>query len=220
MYPRHRLDGLGDTIYGVSMTLLVLDIRIPNTVQVVDSAGFAALMRTLWPHVLPYLISFVVLSSGWLSAIRVTPGNATSTPAYVRWWRPQLLLVTAMPFTTMTVARFSSVPLAVSLYAANIGLMSLCAWGMLAATEAENETALAGRRALLVRLIALSLLAITFSRWLGAWALLSYFLTRFPLRRFWPAPPIWMPGVTVPEGLLRPGLIWPLAVPGTRRSGR
>jgi uncharacterized membrane protein len=181
MYPRHKLDGLGDAIYGVSMTLLVLDIRIPNTVQVVDSAGFAALMRTLWP---------------------------------------QLLLVTAMPFTTMTVARFSSVPLAVSLYAANIGLMSLCAWGMLAATEAKNETALAGRRALLVRLIALSLLAITFSRWLGAWALLSYFLTRFPLRRFRPTPPIWMPGVTVPEGLLRPGLIWPLAVPGTRRSGR
>jgi len=185
MYPRHRLDGLGDAIYGVSMTLLVLDIRIPDSAHVVDSAGFAALIRTLWPHILPYVISFAVLTSGWLSAIRVVHRNATLAPAYVRWWRPQLLLVTAMPFTTMTVARFSSVPLAVSLYAANIGLMSLCAWGMLAATEAEDETALAGRRTALVRLIGLSFVAITLSRWLGAWALLSYLLNRVPLRRFW-----------------------------------
>ena len=44
MYPRHRLDGLGDAIYGVSMTLLVLDIRIPDGANVVDNAGFAALL--------------------------------------------------------------------------------------------------------------------------------------------------------------------------------
>lgn len=185
MYPRHRLDGLGDAIYGVAMTLLVLDIRVPEGLVVADNAAFVGLLRALWPHLLPYLISFVVLSSGWLSAIRLAHLGASASEAYVRWWRPLLLLVTLMPFTTMIVARYDTVPLVAAFYATNIGLMSLCAWGMLAATEAEDETALAGRRTALVRLIGLSFVAITLSRWLGAWALLSYLLNRVPLRRFW-----------------------------------
>jgi len=189
MYPRSRLDGLGDAIYGVSMTLLVLDIRIPDTARVTDSAGFVTLMQSLWPHVLPYVISFAVLSSGWLSSIRVTHRNETFAPAYVLWWRPLLLLVTAMPFTTMTVARFSSVPLAVSLYATNIGLISLCAWGMLAAIDAEDKATLVRRRGSLVWLVALSLLVIVLSPWLGAWALLLYLLKRFPLFRVLAARP-------------------------------
>jgi len=134
--------------------------------------------------VLPYVISFAVLSSGWLSAIRVTHRNETFAPAYVLWWRPLLLLVTAMPFTTMTVARFSTVPLAVSLYAANIGLISLCTWGMLAAVDAEDAATLARRRGSLVWLVALSLLVIALSPWLGAWALALYGLKRVPLLRF------------------------------------
>lgn len=183
MFPRQRLDGLGDAIYGVSMTLLVLDIRIPDTAHATTSAEFLRLLHTLWPHILPYVISFGVLSSGWLSSIRVTHRHATFPRAYVAWWRPQLLLVTATPFTTMTVARFSTVPLAVALYATNIGLVSLCAWRMLAVTDAEDADAVAERRAGLIQLMMLSLLAIVISPWLGAWALVAYLLKRVPLRR-------------------------------------
>jgi uncharacterized membrane protein len=186
MYPRHRLDGLGDAIYGVSITLLVLDIRIPAGAVATDNAGLWALLRGLEPHVLPYAISFIVLTSGWLAAIRVTHQGAHVTPGYVRWWRPQLLLVTAMPFTSLTVARFSPVPLAVVLYAANIGLMSLCSWGMLAASDLERNAFFAERRVALIMLMLLSVLAAALSPWLGSWALLAYLLRRLP---------DWIPGI-------------------------
>lgn len=182
MYPRHRLDGLGDAIYGVSMTLLVLDIRIPDAASVVDIAGFVALLGALWPHILPYLISFVVLSSGWLAALRVPHRGAQAGAAYVRWWRPHLLLVTLMPFSTMLVARFDSASPVVAVYAVNIGLMSLCAWRMIEAGEAESEAAKAERRIGLFLIIALSVLAVALSPWLGAKALLLYALKGVPTR--------------------------------------
>ena len=31
MYPKARLDALSDSIFGVALTLLVLDVRLPET---------------------------------------------------------------------------------------------------------------------------------------------------------------------------------------------
>lgn len=189
MYPRHRLDGLGDAIYGVAMTLLVLDIRVPEGLVVADNAAFVGLLRALWPHLLPYLISFVVLSSGWLSAIRLAHLGTSASEAYVRWWRPQLLLVTLMPFTTMIVARYDTVPLVAAFYAANIGLMSLCAWGMLAASEVEDNAVRRERRLSLILLVALSVAAVALSPWLGTRALLLYVVKGLPTRLIRPGRP-------------------------------
>jgi len=176
MYPRHRLDGLGDAIYGVAMTLLVLDIRIPDGVTVTDNAGFFAMLHGLSPHLVPYVISFIVLSSGWLAAIRIVHRGTQASPAYVRWWRPHLLLVTLMPFSTMLLARFDRAPLVAAVYAVNVGLMSLCAWFVAEASEAENMADLAERRLGLIVIIALSVGAVALSPWLGTWALLIYAL--------------------------------------------
>ena len=182
MYPRHRLDGLGDAIYGVAMTLLVLDIRIPDAAVVVDNARFADLLRVLWPHLLPYLISFLVLSSGWLAAIRVPHRETHASATYVRWWRPHLLLVTLTPFSTMLVARFDNAPLVTGVYAANVGLMSLCAWRMVAAGEAESAATMRERRSGLILIIALSVAVVAISPWLGTKALLFYALRGLPAR--------------------------------------
>lgn len=169
MYPRHRLDGLGDAIYGVSMTLLVLDIRVPEA----SPASFAGLWQALWPHLLPYVISFVVLSSGWLAAIRVPHRGASASRRYVVWWRWHLLMVTLMPFSSMLVARHEGLVPA-SVYAANVGLMSLFAWRAMEAGDAENPEAMAERRDGLVMIIVLSLAALALSPWLGSRALLLY----------------------------------------------
>lgn len=174
MYPRHRLDGLADAIYGVSMTLLVLDIRVPDLPA--GEAGLAPMWQAIWPHLLPYLISFVVLSSGWLAAIRVPHRGASASAAYVRWWRWHLLLVTLMPFSTMLVARYDGLGPAAMIYAANVGVMSLCAWLAMAAGDAEDPQAMIERRNGLVMIIVLSLGAVALSPWLGARALWLYAL--------------------------------------------
>jgi len=93
-----------------------------------------------------------------------------------------LLLVTLMPFSTMIVARYDTVPLIAGLYAVNIGLMSLCAWGMLAASEVVDDEVKLERRASLILIAALSLGAVALSPWLGTKALLLYVFKGLPPR--------------------------------------
>ncbi|HEX4922051.1 MAG TPA: TMEM175 family protein, partial [Candidatus Bathyarchaeia archaeon] len=60
MYPKSRIDALTDGLFGVAMTILVLDLRLPDSFRG-DGAGLVGALRTLWPRFLPYLLSFYVL---------------------------------------------------------------------------------------------------------------------------------------------------------------
>jgi uncharacterized membrane protein len=48
MYPKARLDALTDGIFAVAMTLLVLELRVPDQ-PVADSAALWQALKDLWP---------------------------------------------------------------------------------------------------------------------------------------------------------------------------
>ena len=56
-----------DSIFGVAMTLLVLDVRLPESFQPRDASELVHALFELWPKFLPYLLSFLVLGLRWLS---------------------------------------------------------------------------------------------------------------------------------------------------------
>ena len=63
----HRVEGLFDAVLAIAMTLLVLDISIPQTGNVVDST---TLFSELWKMVdtfLKYFISFFILAGFWVA---------------------------------------------------------------------------------------------------------------------------------------------------------
>ena len=59
MFPKVRLDALHDGIFSVAMTLLVLDVRLPEEFHPRDSAELVTAIANLWPKFLPYLLSFM-----------------------------------------------------------------------------------------------------------------------------------------------------------------
>jgi Endosomal/lysosomal potassium channel TMEM175 len=58
MYPKLRLDALTDGIFAVAMTILVLDLRLPEEFHAVDDNAMARALLGLWPKFLPYALSF------------------------------------------------------------------------------------------------------------------------------------------------------------------
>lgn len=177
MYPKQRLDALTDGIYGVAMTLLVLDIRIPENVVVANNSELIHACLDLWSKLVPYLSSFFVLASGWLSQIRIRAAREEVTKSYAIWWAWQLLLVTGVPLTCVVLGRFIQFPFAVALYAANMALMALCGYRMLSLLpDAEIDGGFRERRLSLKLLAASSALTLALSPWLGAAALYALFL--------------------------------------------
>lgn len=60
--PVNRLEALADGVFAIAMTLLVLELVVPD----VPTAELAARLLELWPIVLVYMISFVVLGVYWM----------------------------------------------------------------------------------------------------------------------------------------------------------
>src|SRR5215469_11094086 len=59
-----RLEALGDGIFAVAMTILAIELKWPE-LKDTSIQGFADAFHGLWPGLLCYLISFVVLGIMW-----------------------------------------------------------------------------------------------------------------------------------------------------------
>ena len=123
MYPRSRVDALTDGLFGVAMTILVLDVRLPDSFDP-DQAGLIHALEGLWPKFFPYALSFYVLGSTWLANIKLRSKGEFLSRQYVRWWLLYLLLATCFPFSTSVVGRFTHLAPAVWLYSFNMAALA------------------------------------------------------------------------------------------------
>lgn len=109
----NRLHALTDGVYAIAMTLLVLELHVP------DASSSAELIRGLvavGPSVFSFALSFAVLGVYWV-------GNTASLGRQQRIDRPGLLLnvlqlffIALLPFTTAILGRYPDESAAVTLY--------------------------------------------------------------------------------------------------------
>ena len=178
-YPKTRFDALSDGVFAVAMTLLVLDVRLPEDFHPHDGRELLRGLIDLTPKFLPYVLSFLVLGLRWLSGIQTRTRSESVGRAYAMWWLGYLLLITCVPFSTMVVGRFANLAPAVWLYSLNTLLIAAASIRLLALTGAEPGEQLADRRTSLTVLIATSVLAFAWSFIHPRQALLAFVLNVF-----------------------------------------
>jgi uncharacterized membrane protein len=128
MFPRRRVENLADGIFGVAMTLLVLEVRMPDGVDPHSDRELTAALIALIPKIWPYALSFVVLGIRWRELVAERTSQAQVNKRYVNWSLANLLLVTFVPFSTLLVGRYASLSPAIWLYSANLAGMAFCSW--------------------------------------------------------------------------------------------
>jgi uncharacterized membrane protein len=163
-YPRTRIDNMTDGIYSVAMTLLVLDVRLPDNFHPADADQLVQGLLNMWPKVLPYVLSFIVLGLRWIAGVQLRSKAELLGAAYIRWWLLYLLLITCVPFTTILVGRFGIFAPAIWLYGGNTALIAIVCWRLMKLTpEIENEHHIFGRQLSLILLFVSALLCIGWS---------------------------------------------------------
>lgn len=164
MFSKARLDTLSDGVFGVAMTLLVLDIRLPENFHPHDGNELLQGLLDLWPKLVPYVLSFGVLGLRWLANIELRSRAEYVNREYVNWWLLYLLLITCVPFTTIVVGNFGHFAPAVWLYAGHTLLIAAVGLRLMAITpDLEHGDHLDHRQFSGLLLIASSLLAIALS---------------------------------------------------------
>ena len=99
------------------MTLLVLDIRLLDDFHPADDRKLLQGLVSLWPKLLPYLLSFGVLGLRWIASIEIRSRSEHYVRHYVNWWLIYLLPITFVPLSTIVVGRYADFAPAVWLYA-------------------------------------------------------------------------------------------------------
>jgi uncharacterized membrane protein len=123
-----RVKALADGVFAVAMTLLVLDVRLPDA-EAGSSRALWDQLADLGPHLAAYLLSFTMLGTFWL-AIHTVLDLCDRSDRTLAWAvLGFLFFVTTLPFTASVLADHAHVPLAVVLYWLNLAALgATLAW--------------------------------------------------------------------------------------------
>jgi uncharacterized membrane protein len=127
--PNARLLALADGVIAVAITLLVLDIRLPDGFGEYSDTELWAALGALWPRFLAYLLSFYVIANFWMSH-RSKFNHIIKTDGRLMWINMLFLLTVGLvPFTTNLIAE-SGGTLATMIYAGSMVVSGLSLAGI------------------------------------------------------------------------------------------
>jgi uncharacterized membrane protein len=185
-----RLDALTDGVFAVAMTLLVIDLKLPENFHPANADELLRGLLEVQTQFFVYVISFIVLGLRWMSLAKLSGLHEKVGDPYVQWSLAHLFLVTCIPFSTMVVGRYGMYAPAIWLYAANTLLAALVAMRMakIVAPEVGVEDARERRLGLIV-LVVVSLLVLAVSLVQPKHAMWIYLLNLLApaFRYWWPA---------------------------------
>ncbi|MFF4732131.1 TMEM175 family protein [Streptomyces mirabilis] len=125
-----RLVTFGDAVIAIAITLLALDITVPEGLA---DGEVGAALRDALPKFGAYLLSFAVIGALWLGQHALFRQIAALDNWLLRLYLALLAVVAALPFPTRLISEYGNTAVATSVYAATIVL----AVGLLTAMSAR-----------------------------------------------------------------------------------
>lgn len=129
-----RVEAFSDGVFAIAITLLVLEIRVPEPDLTGHGSSLFRALLALWPSYLGYLISFVTIGVMWVNhhsmfvLIRRTDRYFLLISVFF------LMCIAFLPFPTAVLAEYLSEPkgrpVAVALYSATFVLIAVAYNGL------------------------------------------------------------------------------------------
>lgn len=181
-----RLDALTDGVFAFAMTLLVVNLDLPQDFHPSSAAELISALLDLGGTLIAYVITFLVLASFWLGRAQTREEPESASGAYAWSVLFHLFFVTLLPFSMIVAGRYKLAP-AICLYGANMIFLALTAIGITLVIERDTRRRLvpSGRPEFCV-LIASAILSMAIGFYSPDSAMYAYFFNfASPLVRRW-----------------------------------
>lgn len=119
-----RLTFFSDAVFAIAMTLLVIEVRLPELHAVTDRS-LAQALANLLPNYIGFIISFLVIGRFWTGHHRLMAMIETADPVLVRANLLLLMAIAFMPFPTAVLSDYSLLRVAIGFYTAYLLLVGL-----------------------------------------------------------------------------------------------
>jgi uncharacterized membrane protein len=123
-YGTERLNALSDGVFAIAMTLLVIDLKVPD-LSGGELSRLPAELRAQSGSYLAYALSFYVIGQMWLGHHRLFRHVTATDSRLLRINLLMLMVVAAVPFPTSLLGRYGSQTWGVVPYAAAMVLLQI-----------------------------------------------------------------------------------------------
>ena len=147
--PNARLEMFCDGVFAIALTLLIIDIKLPTTVEINSTADLWLELRHILPSIFAFVLSFAIILITWVNHHNALKLASNSSTAFIYANGLLLLSVVFIPFPTSLIGEFiltdHAAP-AVIIYNLVLVLQSL-AWALISTAGlngnlAKNEKAI------------------------------------------------------------------------------
>ena len=119
---RDRIVNLSDGVFAIAITLLILDIRVPDIPETMVSSQLPGALLSLWPKYLGYILSFVGISAFWLIHHSIFRPIRSYDRILLYLNFLFLMVVAFVPFPTSLLGEYGNHQLPVAIYAATLAV--------------------------------------------------------------------------------------------------
>lgn len=126
--PLQRSEALTDGIFAVAMTLLVIELKLPDHAAVHSAADLHAALAGLLPKGIAWVMSFFVLALFWVGHHRVFANLRRADATLVRLNLLQLAAVSLMPFCSALSGEFGGLLVSQGFFSLNMGVLAVTAF--------------------------------------------------------------------------------------------
>ena len=139
--PNSRLEAFCDGVFAFALTLLIVDIKIPASVSINNTADFWGALKHIAPSILAFLLSFVIILITWVNHHNALKLVNKSSASFIYANGFLLLTVVFLPFPTSLMGEHiltdHAAP-AVILYNSAMAFQSI-GWILICATALKNH---------------------------------------------------------------------------------
>ena len=116
-----RLEAFSDGVFAIVITLLILDIKIPD----VQPTELSAALIGILPQLLTYFLSFFIVGLYWHMHHQVAAQIKQIDEAFIWLNLMWLLFVSVLPFPTSLLGRYPFQPIPLTIYGINLILVNV-----------------------------------------------------------------------------------------------
>jgi uncharacterized membrane protein len=120
---KNRIEALSDGIFAIVMTLLILELQVPNLPATSPNVQVTPALLALWPKFVSYLVAFVSLGVFWV--VHHIMYHAVRRADRVLLWLniAFFMFVSLLPFSTSVLNAFPRALIAPFLFGANLAVV-------------------------------------------------------------------------------------------------
>jgi uncharacterized membrane protein len=124
-FSKHRLEGLTDGIFAVAMTLLVIELKVPESSHINSQDDLINAVGHLLPKFIAWFISFFVLAQFWYGNHRLFHFVRHVNGKFAFLTLAYLGFISLVPFSSALVGDYQPIFFSQVFYSINLGCLAL-----------------------------------------------------------------------------------------------